>query len=87
MATRIEVFNSALNWAGTSILARENETTAQGNACRAIFNQQFEMALSEVPWNFAYRNSALVAVEESDVPPYCQTHLSLIHISEPTRPY
>ena len=68
MATRIAVFNSALNWAGTSILAREDEATAQGNACRAIFNEQFEMTLSEVPWNFAYRNSALDAVAEADVP-------------------
>ena len=68
MAGRFELYNSALTFAGTSILAREDETTAQGNACRALFNQQYEMTLSEVPWNFAYRNSALVAVTEEQAP-------------------
>ena len=65
----LTVFNASLSMAGVELLQKVNDNSAQSIHLLSVFDVEYDMALSEIPWNFAYMERSLVAVPEDDVPP------------------
>ena len=64
----LRVFNAALGTAGVELVQRTDDNSARAIHLRGAFDSEYNMTLSEIPWNFARRDAVLVAVAPEDAP-------------------
>ena len=64
--SRISIWNKALGWIGTRIVASEQENTQEAIQCRLYWDSARRQVLRDFPWNFAQRRASLAEIPLPD---------------------
>lgn len=62
MPSKIEIWNQALGFIGTRVVASETENTPEAIQCKLFWDAARRQALRDYPWNFAQRRAWLASV-------------------------